>query len=96
MAVLKGKVLQDQEHIRPFANYLPELTEDIILALSNGPLPDLYNVIYATMYQGQFKTNEYGYTVTNSQNISTEIWTVASDWGSLITWKENPKQVMRG
>ena len=28
--------------------------------------------IYATMYQGQFKTNEYGYAVTNSQRIHKE------------------------
>ena len=75
---------------------MPESPEDMILALNNGPLPDFYNVIYATMYQGQFKTYEYGYTVTNSQNISTKILAIASDWQSLITRKETPKQAMRG
>ena len=43
-----------------------------------------YQTMYATMYQGQFKTNEYGYAVTNSQNISTKIWATACDWQSLI------------
>ena len=46
------------------------------------------------MYQGQFKTNEYGFAVTNSQNISTKIWAIACDWQSLITRKETPKQAM--
>ena len=56
--VLKGKSLQDQGHIRSFANYLrkkmsdmtfnplPESPEDMILAFNNGPLPDLYNICY--------------------------------------------------
>ena len=108
IAVLKGKGMQDKDYVRTFGNFihkkiskqnsgaLPETTEELIQSFGNGPLPELYNIIYATMYSTDYKVNEYGYAITNSNNIATKIWSIASDWQSLITRKESPKKAMLG
>ena len=61
IAVLKGKGLRDSDFIKFFSTYirnkiknmifepLPESPEEMLASFNNGPLTDLYNVIYATM-----------------------------------------------
>ena len=62
---------------------------------NKGPMPELYNIIYATMYPN-LKLNKEGYATTQSSNIANKIWSVASDWYSLITRQKNAKQAMLG
>ena len=64
-------------------------------SFDNGPLPELYNVIYATMYE-HFSLNEHGYAKIDSSNIATKIWSIALDWESLISRQKNSKQAMLG
>ena len=66
----------------------------MIESLDNGPMPELYNTIYATKYAPNFKINEYGYAITHSANIANKIWSIASDWQTLITTIDTPKQMV--
>ena len=52
----------------------------MLLEFDNGQLPELYQVIYAAMYPGEFILSEHGYAFKNSQNIPTKICAVASYW----------------
>ncbi len=93
--MLKGCRLRDEDCVRSFVNYIQKkLTgqsarllasspESLLELFDEGPLPDLYNVIYALMYP-QFSKNEYGYAKTESTNISTKTWLLALDCQSLI------------
>ncbi len=107
VATLLGHGLRDQDHIRSFANFIkskvkqhkPETLqatpEGLMSDFNKGPMPELYNIIYATMYPN-LKLNEEGYATTQSSNIANKIWSVASDWYSLITRQKNAKQAMLG
>ena len=55
----------------------------------------LYNVIYATLYP-KMKLNTDGYAHTSSDNIATNIWTLAHEWGSLINREATPIQAVFG
>ena len=64
-------------------------------SFDSGPLPELYNVIYATMYTN-ISLKEHGYAKIESNNIATKIWSIALDWESLISRQKNAKQAMLG
>ncbi len=107
VATLQGHCLKDEDFIRSFANFfrrkLKTATFNALLEdydslqdrFKDGPLPELYNVIYATMYQS-LSINEHGYAKTDSNNIATKIWSIALDWQTLITRIPNAKQAMLG
>ena len=107
VATLKGHCLRDEDFVRSFANFIkgkvtqrnyepPPLSADALMeSFDNGPLPELYNVIYATMYPN-FSLNEHGYAKTQSSNIATKIWSIALDWESLVSRQKNAKQAMLG
>ena len=42
------------------------------------------------------ETNAFGYVNTNSRLLATRIWSLASDWESLVTRKPTPKQEILG
>ena len=89
--------LRDEDFVRSFANHVRKkmakkdnenddvdsTPDGIIEGLSKGPLHVLYNVIFATMYTS-FSFNSYGYASTESFNQPTKIWSLASEWQSLI------------
>ncbi len=107
IATLKGHCMRDEDFVKSFASFvrekikqrvfdsLPEDSESLIKQLNDGPIPELYNVIYATMYP-TFKTNDQGFAETESNNIGTKIWSLALDWQSLITRENNAKQAVLG
>ena len=72
----------------------PLSPEDFLSMLDQGPLPDLYNAIYYSMCD-RVKRNEYGYMIT-FQAKATKIWSLASDWETLITGAPSPKQAIMG
>lgn len=59
---------------------MPKTPEGMLLEFDNGQLPELYQIIYAAMYPGEFSLSEHGYAFKNSQNIPTKICAVASYW----------------
>ena len=109
-STLKGHGLRENDLIRAFAKMVkgknekrrkdesqwPFTPEQLLTNLDSGPLPDLYNIIYATI-DPNFKINKYGYSVTRSDQMATKVWSVASDWEALLTQgKKSPKQVVTG
>lgn len=58
----------------------------MMMELDQGPPAELYNAIYYTI-KDQAKTNAYGYCITSSRLAATKIWSLASDWESLIIKK---------
>ena len=97
--------LSDNDTIRSFArmgrrklqtcNQLKEsllmTIDDIEIVVQRGPLPELYNTIYATI-NPSFKVHSTGYAVTPSNQSATKIWSIASDWKYLVTKKKTSKQ----
>ena len=109
-ATLKGHGLRENDLIRAFACMIkgkikkkkkdesqwPFTPEQLLTNINSGPLPDLYNIIYATI-DPTFKINEYGYAATRSNPIATKVWSVAADWEALVTQgRQSPKQVITG
>ena len=101
VATLRGFGLRDEDLSKSFGRMLrrngtslPLSPEDFLSMLDQGPLPDLYNVIYYSMCD-RGKRNEYGYMIT-SQAKATKIWSLASDWETLITGAPSPKQAIMG
>ena len=86
VSTLLGQGLRDKDYINSFANFIrlkigkkdPPIQnfepEQILDSLNEGPLPELFNTIFATKYGPKFKTNEYGYAITSSSNIANRIW----------------------
>ncbi len=74
---------------------LPLSPEDLIRTLDRGVLPEIYNAIHYTLSDSA-KLNEYGYAETSSHLRAIKIWSLASDWGSLVTNDNSPKQVVMG
>ena len=58
-------------------------------------LQSLYNAIYYTVHDFASK-NEYRYAITHSHLKAIKIWSLASDWESLITRETSPKQAVMG
>ena len=65
--------------------------EQPIQLLDKGPLPETYKAVYYMLFDG-LKKNEFGYNVTTSSNKALRIWSIACDWGYLITNKPLPNQ----
>ena len=60
------------------------------------PAQDLYNLVYATI-DPSYKVNDYGYAITSSRPRATKVWSIASDWESLVLQQHrNAKQVVSG
>ena len=109
IATLKGSGISDDSHIQAFANFIKEKAsnmtfsdlpiepEKLIDVFENqGPMPELYNTIYSTVFGKKYTVNKDGYAITESNLIANKLWSVASDWQSLITRKPTAKQVLLG
>ena len=106
ISTLLGQGLRDKDYIRSYSNFIrskvnqaeipehPYTPDQMIESLDDGPMPELYNTIYATKYGPNFKINEYGNAITHSANIPNKIWSIASDWQALITTIDTPKQMV--
>ena len=108
IATLKGRGLRDADLAKAFGRMIrrklderksederwPLTPDELLSKLDSGPLPDLYNTIYYSIHDRR-KLNEYGYIET-SQTEATKIWSIASDWESLVTKKRSPKQIILG
>ena len=68
--------------------------DDIENFVQRGPLPELYNAIYATI-NPSFKVHSTGYAVTHSHQSATKVWSIKPDWEYLVTKKKISKQVLR-
>ena len=58
-------------------------SKPLIRLLDRRPLPELYNAVYYTLFDGS-REDEFGYNITTSSNKATQIWSIACDWGYLI------------
>ena len=92
VATLDGFGLSDNDIIRSFARMVrrklqtcnqlreswPMSIDDIENFVQRGPLPELYNAIYATI-NPSFKVHSSGYAVTPSHQSATKIWSITFD-----------------
>ena len=109
VATLDGCGLRDADLVKSFGrlirrklespvkeeNKWPLTPDELIEEVNKGPSPELYNAIYYSMYDSG-KINSYGFVGTDSGLLANKIWSVASDWESLVTRKATPKQVVLG
>ena len=109
IAALHGCGLRDEDLARSFGRMIrrqlqssskqkrqwPLTPEELTDLLDRGPLQSLYNAIYYTMHDSA-KKNEYGYAITNSHLEAIKIWSLSSDWESLLTRETSPKQAVMG
>ena len=65
------------------------LTPEELSRLGTGPLPEIHNAIYFSIYQSA-SFNQYKYATTSHIN-ATKIWSLASNWEGLITKKTHTK-----
>ena len=87
VATVKGHGMRDDDLIKACAKLInkswnmkreqehfsrPHTPEEVIEKLNNGPLQELYNLIYATIGP-RCKTNEYWYAITSSRPRATKI-----------------------
>ena len=72
----------------------PLTPEELLSRIDEGPLPELYNVIYFSTHE-YGKLNSSGYAITSAIQ-ATKIWSIASDWETLVTKKRSPKQIVLG
>lgn len=42
------------------------------MPITNGPLKELFNIIYATKYGPSFNINNEGYAATDSENVANK------------------------
>eukprot|EP00794_Sanderia_malayensis_P012974 gene12974-14308_t len=108
VATLHGCGLRSEDHVTAFGRMIrekimlkqkqrydfPLTSEEFIKSLDEGPLPELYNAIFYSMHDSA-TINEYGYAAT-SRVKATKIWSLASDWESLLTKVPSPKQAIMG
>ena len=73
----------------------PMSTNELAERLNTKSIAALYNAIFLTVYS-RCKYNDYGYAETKYKTITNKIWSIASDWTSLITGKRSSKQIMLG
>ena len=53
--------------------------------MNEGCFPELYNAIYYSLYDHKASKNYFGFAETTSHIKAIKIWSLASDWESLIT-----------
>ena len=109
---LQGFGLRDADMVLAFANFLKRKiserstnisyvcstngsVDDLINSLDEFPIQEIFNVIYCTLYP-RMKLNDKGYAEVESLNIATKIWSLVSDWQSLVTKEVSPKQLVLG
>jgi hypothetical protein len=109
VATLRGHGLRDSYLIKAFATMLkckietrvdgerkwPSIPDELIEMLDRGPFKEIYNVIYASINPA-YKVNENGYAIARSRPVATKIWSMASDWGSVLTKARTAKQAVAG
>ena len=108
LATLHGCGLRDQDLTRVFGKMIrrkvasfdddiqwPLTPEKLLEVMDKGPIPELFNAIYYTVHNSG-KLNEFGYAETQSHNAAIKIWSLASDWESLVTRRPNPKTTTMG
>ena len=108
LATLYGCGLRDQDLTRAFGKMIrrkvasfdddiqwPLTPKKLLEVMDKGPIPELFNAIYYTMHDSG-KVNEFGYAETQSHNAAIKIWSLASDWESLVTRRPNPKTTTMG
>ena len=108
IATLHGCGLRDADITKAFGRMLrrklnerqksdvswPLTPEELLSRIDTGPLPEIYNAIYFSIYESG-SINQYGYAST-SHIKATKIWALASDWEGLITKQRKPKQIILG
>ena len=67
--------------------------EELLSRIDTGPLPEIYNATYFSIYQSA-STNQYG-SATTSHIEATKICSLAGDWERLITKQHTPKQMLK-
>ena len=103
VSTLKGAGLRDDDLTKAFANMIrrklkkesreewPITVEELISRIDTSrPMTCLYNAIAWTV-NPQSAKNEKGYVLTSSTSSAQKIWSVASDWESLVTHKRSVK-----
>ena len=112
VATLKGAGLRTSDLAKTFGRMIskklaftnqekegnfPYSYEELIERLDEGPMSELYNIIFATI-QPEFTLTETGYAKTHSRLLATKIWALSSDWESLIKKNKEAqiKQVLTG
>ena len=75
-------------------NKWPLTPEELLSRIDSGPLQELYNAIYFSIYE-KGSINQHGYAITSNNN-ATKLWSIASDWEGLISKQRTPKQIVMG
>ena len=109
---LKGFGLRDLELTKSFCNMIkrkvaertvetpkfPFSPDDLKSEVKKGPLCELYNAIYLSLFD-TITLNGEGYAITNSKKLSCKIWSLANQWEGLLLKSpdyRNPMQVLLG
>ena len=88
-ALIQRRIEECSENEKKFEwQYNPE---ELMGMLERGPLPEIYSVIYY-LVKSHLKFNQYGCTEFLSTDFGTKIWTMACDWGNLLTPNRNENQ----
>ena len=105
VSTLKGTGLRNRDFTSAFAKMIrssvesdlehkdeewPMSPNELAERLSTKPMAALYNAIFLTVYS-RCKYNDYGYAETKYKTIPSKVWSIASDWTSLITGKRSSK-----
>ena len=90
-----GKMIRRKlEELKSSGETWPLTPDELLAKLDTGPLPELYNSIYFSIHE-RGELNQYGYAIT-SHTKAAKIWSLASDWESIITKQRTPKQIILG
>lgn len=108
VATFKSKGIGDIDLVQIFANMIrhkvktcvanclpwPYSPDELLDLLDKGAIKELYNVIYA-MLDKKLKLDAEEYAIT-SQQVAIKIWSMPSDWESLLTKSYTAKQIVTG
>ena len=105
VSTLKGTGLRNRDFTSAFAKMIrssvesdlenqdeewPMSPNELTERLNTKPIAALYNAMFLTVYS-RCKYNDYGYAETKYKTIANKVWSIASDWTSLITGKRSSK-----
>jgi len=90
-----GKMIRRKIQVMDKQEEWPLSPENFLQSMDRCPMPELFNVIFFPMHDSG-KVNEFGYAELPSYNEAMKIWSLASDWESLITKQPNPKTATMG